>query len=244
MEQTMKILITGKNGFIARNAISYFKDRCEVLAISHEDRDDILNHACQNCDIVLHFAAVQRSEREEDFWSGNVEYTKKIVECLEKNVKKVPIIFSTSIGIDKPSVFATTKKIAEQLIRDYSKKQSVPVYVFKLNHIFGKWGKPDFNNVIATFCNNIVNSRPIVINNPATTLDFTYIDDLMADLDRFVMCDKRCMKVDDAYMETSIRYSRTLGEVVMSLGNALNGKEPKDEFEKKLFVTLDSYYEK
>lgn len=234
-----RFLITGKNGFLAKNVVTYFSGKYNCVTVSHTD-DKSLSEACRNCDFVFHLAAVQRSENDVDFWTGNVEYTNLLIKALEANHNCVPVLFSTSIGIDKPSVFATTKLEAERLLREYSRKNNIPVYIFKLNNIFGRWGKPDFNNVIATFSNNIANKEPLVVNNPGTTLDFTYVEDLMKDFNMVLNSNSTNSKKED-YLSTQIKYRKTLGEVIMSLGNAVNQRVPQDEFEAKLFKTLSFY---
>lgn len=239
MEKTKRFLITGENGFLARNVVKYFSDKYECIAVSHNDSKR-LSEACKVCDFVFHLAAVQRSENDADFWTGNVGYTQALIEALEASHNYVPVLFSTSIGIDKPSIFAETKLEAERLLRKYSRKYNIPVYIFKLNHIFGQWGKPDFNNVIATFCNNVANQKPIIIYNPGAVLDFTYVEDLMEDFNRILEMNS-IYRSRDNYLTAKIQYRRTLGEVVMSLGNAVNNQIPQDEFEKKLYKTLSFY---
>lgn len=234
-----QILITGKSGFLAQNVVKYFSDRYECIAVSHQDGGK-LSEVCKTCDFVFHLAAVQRSTKDKDFWMGNVTYTYDLIKLLETNHNCVPILFSTSIGIDKPSVFAETKLEAERLLREYSKKNGVPVYVYKLNNIFGQWGKPNFNNIIATFCNNLANKEPLIVNNPGTILYFTYIEDLMEDFDR-VFDSNGVVCGTDGYLTTSIKYKKTLGEVIMALGNAVNRYSPQDEFEEKLYKTLSFY---
>lgn len=233
----MNILVTGKNGFIAKNVIEYFGEKHNIYAVSH-DEDVLLEEYCNICDFVFHLAAVQRSQNEQDFWEGNVEYTQKLLSHLKKANNIVPILFSTSIGIDKKSIFADTKLEAERLIREYGLQNNIPVYIFKLNHIFGKYGKPNFNNVIATFCNNLANGQPICVNDPSVTLNFTYIDDLMSD---FNQCIELKSYVKDEYLYTKIQYSRTIGTVVMILGDIMNNKCMNDDFGEKLFRTYNSY---
>jgi len=51
------------------------------------------------------------------------------------------------------------------MIRKYCVRHGVRGYVFMLNHIFGKYGKLDFNNVIATFCEHAAMGKTIHVNN-------------------------------------------------------------------------------
>lgn len=235
----MKILVTGKNGFIAKNVIDYFGKNHKILSISHIDRDELLKKYCNECDFVFHLAAVQRSHNENDFWEGNVKYTEKIINFLSTNQKKPSIIFSTSIGIDKPSLFSETKLKAESLLRNFCKDNGNKLYVFKLNHIFGKYGKPNFNNVIATFCYNACNNQPIQINDPSTTLNFTYIDDLLLDFKKYLNYNGNHKQ---SYIICSIQYNKSLGEILFIIGKIMNNKlENFNEFEKKLMLCYCSY---
>lgn len=235
----MNILVTGKNGFIAKNVIHRLANKHNVMGVSHSDDDSLLESYCKNSDMIFHLAAVQRGVTEEEFFNGNVKYTKKLIYTLDRYNIKVPILFTTSIRIDdNESVFSKTKLEAEKLVRLYGKENSVKAYVYKLNNIFGEYGKENFNNVIATFCFNVVHHLPIVINNPAASLRFTYIQDLV---DEFEYIVDTKPEISGRYLYPNIQYKKTLGEIVKILGDIVNGTEQKNEFEKKLSKTLDFY---
>lgn len=235
----MNILVTGKNGFIAKNVIRRLGNQHNVMGISHSDGDDLLEKYCKDSDMIFHLAAVQRGDNNEDFVDGNVRYTKKIIDVLDKFNIKIPILFSTSVGIDdRSSVFSKTKLEAEKMVRSYGNRNNVNVYVYKLNHIFGEFGKENFNNVIATFCFNVAHKLPIVINDPAISLQFTYVQDLVDEFEYIV--DTR-YEVCEYYLYPNIRYQKTLGEVAKILGDIINGVVQNGEFEAKLSKTLCFY---
>ena len=232
------ILVTGKNGFIAKNIIEYCTQRkYKVLSVSHSDDLVLLEEYCKQCDIVFHTAAVQRTSCSADFYEGNVEYTSKLINGLAKSDKKIQIFFTTSIGIDKPSDFATTKLEAEKMLRSFSEESNVELYVYKLNNIFGKYGKPNFNNVVATYCYNVANGLPLLVNDPSAMIPFTYVEDLMIDFEN-------CLngKVDNNYyIKPSVIIKKTLGDVVKILGDIKNCTYANQDFEIKMKHTYDSY---
>lgn len=233
-----KILITGKNGFLAKNASEYFtKKGYEVLLISHNDSDELLEKYCKGCDYVFHFAAVQRAEKYEDFYQGNVEYTKKLIYFLSISDKNPKIIFSSSIAIDKESYFSKTKKEAEKLLREYAKKRNAQLYVFKLNNIFGKYGKINFNNVVATFCYNVSHDLPITINNPAALIPLSYVEDVMDEILLYI--DKEEM-VSENYITLSKQITKSLGEIVYYMSLIKQNVELKDD---KFYCNLLESYE-
>lgn len=237
----MNILITGKNGFIAKNLLETLSGQHNVMSISHNESEECLYRCCSKCDVIYHLAAVQRSENEEDFVNGNIIYTKKIIKAIEKSKNHVPVIFSSSTGIENNNIFAKTKLEAEKILREYGKKYEKNIVVFKLNNIYGKYGKPDFNNVIATFCNNVARSRPILIHNPATILKLTYIDDLMKDFVYILNDIDNYNDRYDEYILPSNIIEKTLGDIVKTIGDVCNGKV-YDEFSERIQKTLMSYY--
>lgn len=234
----MKVLITGKSGFIAKNIIEYLsKKGYELFTVSHNDSIVILEKYCSSCDFVFHLAAVQRAENVDDFWQGNVEYTELLISLLKKNYNKAPIVFSSSIAIEQATVFAKTKLKAEQLLREYSLENNIPVYIFKLNHIFGVYGKPNFNNVIATFCNNLAHNIPITVSDPSRKLQFTYIDDLMIDFEKCLTDNL----TNDYYLFPTKKYTYSLGEIIMMLGMIKNNERIDNEFYQDLYSTYLYY---
>lgn len=185
-------------------------------------------------DLIFHTAAVQRSDCEDDYWAGNVLYTKKLISCIHESMKKPVIIYTSTINIDYDTPFSRSKLEAERLLRKCSMEMGLRLYVFKLNNLFGKYGKPNYNNVIATYCYNMVNNLPIVVNDPSTEITFTYIEDLMADFESCLTGSLR----ERYYYITSIQYKKSLGEIVYLLGKIKSGEIfENDEFYDKLKAT-------
>ena len=203
----MKILVTGKNGFIAKNGIEFFQKNNKILAISHTDSDEVLEEYCSICDFVFHLSAVQRSTKKSDFVDGNINYTKKLIYYLKKSNNNAPILFSTSTSVDKPSLFSITKLEAEKLLREYANENNVLFYAFKLNHIFGKYGKPNYNNVVSTFCYNIANDKPIYLSDPNNKITITYIDDLIEQFNEIVQIQPRLCNVKYIYCDKQVEIS-------------------------------------
>lgn len=236
----MRTLVTGKSGFLAKNVIEFFKVKGhDVFAISHTDDDVILRKYCKKCDFIFHLAAVQRSQYENDFWQGNVEYTKKLLRYLEEENNYPAILFTTSTGIDKESYFSASKIAAEKLIREFGERHQCKVYIYKLNHIFGKYGKPNYNNVVSTFCYNIAKNIPLKVSDDSVKLNLTYVDDLLIDFYELIQSNKM---LPVKYAKPSKVYGITLGELAYKLSNIEN--EPYDELLEKLKLTIQYYGDK
>ena len=178
----INILITGADGFIAKN----LKERlgqvdCKIASYSRKSTYSFLNKSLINADIIFHLAGVNKSENSQDFTNGNINLAKYITGFIEKNKKKPRIIYSSSTQATLKNDYGVSKLKAENIFKLYSQRTGNQVFIFRLNGIFGKWSKPDYNSVVSTFCYRIIRSKPINIDGPSKPLKLTYIDDLMDD---------------------------------------------------------------
>lgn len=176
----MKILVTGADGFIAKNlivrmranGIEYYEYR---KSSNFKELEDLL---CKS-DIVFHLAGVNRSDNNNDFKEGNVDLTKSIVNILLESNKKKKIIFSSTSRAEEDTKYGQTKLAAEEEIKKLAKKKNINIEILRLPNIFGKWSRPDYNSVVATFIHRIQRNLPITLINPKNNLDLLYIDDLV-----------------------------------------------------------------
>lgn len=234
----MKIAVTGGTGFLGKNFINKFSDTNEIVLLPHDkfyDRKMLIG-----CEFLVHFAAVQKGKDYSEFYKGNVEYTKKILSDLETLNIKIPILFTNSIRASGNDFFSKTKRETVNLIKKYCSKNEVRGLIFLLNNIYGPYARWNHNNVIATYCYNLVKKKPIIINDPSTILELTYVDDLMQDIS-FAISDKSGI-AGDAIRPSNIS-CHSLGEIAMILGKIKNKVALNDVFEENIKKTF-SFYER
>lgn len=170
----MKILVTGSNGFIGSNLIVTLKESgYEVFTHDRSNTMDELATNIKKSDFVVHLAGVNRSTESDDFYIGNVDLTKSILDLLKKH-NEIPLLISSSIQAGNESDYGQSKKEAEEIVEAYEKS-----YIFRLHNVYGKWSRPNYNSVIATWCHNIARDLPIQINDPEVGIGFVYIDDVI-----------------------------------------------------------------
>ena len=182
----MKVLITGSNGFIGKNLklhLSAVKE-VETFCFNKEDSFSTFAEKIKTVDFIFHLAGINRSEKDEDFKSTNAELTflicQELIKIYKKTSKKIPILFSSSIQVNSNNIYGKTKKEAEEILLTMNKKYKIPIIIYRLPNVFGKWCKPNYNSVVATFCHNISSNLPIkIIKNK--TLNLVYIDDVIED---------------------------------------------------------------
>lgn len=254
----MKILVTGAKGFIGKNLVSQlrnigegkannYKISGEELTIFEYDVDsDIqeLDTYCREVDFVFHLAGVNRPKDPSEFMLGNYGSTSQLLNALKRHENRCPVMLSSSIQATLDNPYGESKRAGEQLMFDYAKETGAKVLVYRFPNVFGKWCRPNYNSVIATFCNNIANDLPIQINDASVKLNLVYIDDVVDELIA-ALCGYE--HYEDKFCSVKPIYTITLGEIVDLLSSFKNMQQDldipnvKDGFSKKLYSTYLSY---
>lgn len=179
----MRVLITGSNGFIGKNLAVRLGELggCDVIGF---DKEDSLADLCERvggADAVVHLAGVNRPTDVKEFAEGNADLTTRLCEFIAETGRKIPLIVSSSIQADRANPYGESKRSAEKAAEQLARRTGNPVTIYRLPNVFGKWCRPNYNSVVATFCNNIANDLPILINDPAAQLSLVYVDDVVAE---------------------------------------------------------------
>ena len=271
----MKILITGAKGFVGKNLVAALeniqngKDRTHpeltvetLYRYDIDSSEDLLLEAVKEADFVFHLAGVNRPEKEEDFITGNVDFSHKLLTMLKEANNTCPVMLSSSIqatlsGRYAGSKYAESKKRGEDLFFSYAEETGAEVLVYRFPNLFGKWCRPNYNSAVATFCHNIAHDLPITVSDTKIELELLYIDDLVAEmLDALAGKAHRCefdgvktiLCENGIFCAAPITHHVTLGEIVSHLESFRDQPKtliipemPSGSFAKKLYATYLSY---
>lgn len=206
----MKVLITGSNGFIAKNLISHLKelDDIQMYLFSKDDSLKILEAYVKEVDFIFHLAGVNRPQKNEEFYDGNCGLTKTIVEILISEKRSTPVLLTSSTQSLLENDYGKSKKEAENILLNYANTNSADVYIYRLPNVFGKWSKPNYNTVIATWCHNVANNIEIKVNNKDTVLSLVYVDDVIHSF-----LDSMNNRNKNQFITIDTIYEKTLGEI-------------------------------
>lgn len=253
----MNILVTGANGFVGKNLcsqlenISLNKARWYKVSsninifkydISSSEKD--LELYCEKADFVFNLAGVNRPKNSSEFMEGNFGFSEKLLTLLKKYDNRCPVMLSSSSQATLDNEYGQSKKAGEDLFFEYADETGVKVLVYRFPNLFGKWCKPNYNSVVATFCHNIANGLSITINDPDVMLNLAYIDDVV---DNLIAC-----LTGDEYHEGRFCYipevfKVRLGDIADILYSFDKGRQnlqiPRvsDKFKKALYSTFVSY---
>lgn len=177
----MKILVTGSNGFIAKNLIQFLSEKpeIEILKAHRGTRDQEFEQSVLAADWIIHLAGVNRPLNESEFAEGNTTLTEKIAQILQQANKKTPVILSSSIQVERDNPYGKSKLGGEQALVALNQAQGNPVYICRLANVFGKWSRPNYNSAVATFCYNVANDLPLQIHDENAVIRLVYVDDVV-----------------------------------------------------------------
>lgn len=274
----MKILVTGAKGFVGKNLCSQLNNIRlgkarqygdlqieEVMEYDLNSTPEELDRYCKEADFVYNLAGVNRPKEQSEFMDGNFGFASTLLKTLEKYKNTCPVMLSSSIqatleGRYAGSEYGKSKLAGEELFFDYGRRTSAKVLVYRFPNLFGKWCRPNYNSAVATFCNNIANDLPIVVNDSTVELELLYIDDLIDEMIAALQGKEHHAEFEGVntiltpagkYCAAPITHKKTLGEIVSLLEDfhaqpttLQMPKIPNGSFEKKLYSTYLSYLPK
>jgi UDP-2-acetamido-2,6-beta-L-arabino-hexul-4-ose reductase len=178
----MKVLVTGSNGFIGKNLRIRLGELEDYEAIEfNRDHSLVDLKACvEKCDAIVHLAGVNRPNDNKEFAEGNVDLTTHLCEMIAITGRKIPLIVSSSAQASFSNPYGESKRMAEEVCEKFYSASSNPISIFRLPGVFGKWCKPNYNSVVATFCHNIANHLQIQVNDRAALIRLVYVDDVVS----------------------------------------------------------------
>lgn len=241
-----KVLITGSRGFIGRNLLISLKftPGLEVFEFDIENSSDYLKKTLDNIDFVFHLAGVNRPVDVNDFNKHNTELTEYIVDYLIERKNFIPVVLSSSTQAELDNDYGRSKLEAESHIDRY-RKLGGEGYIYRFTNVFGKWCRPNYNSVVATFCDSIANGKEIIISDRNKELNLIHVDDIIKDFKRILS--GNIDEKNSSFLSVGPTYKVTLGEIAdliksfkdMSVSVMIPNME--NDFIRKLHSTYLSY---
>jgi UDP-2-acetamido-2,6-beta-L-arabino-hexul-4-ose reductase len=241
----MNVVVTGARGFIGRNLVQHLSFRKELniyMLDRSSDETDWKNYI-RDTNIVIHLAGVNRTTDPGEFDQVNLDLTAFILDKLEETGKTYKLLYASSTQATLNNDYGNSKKKAEEYLSSHIKNGEAAIY--RLPGVFGKWAKPNYNSVVATFCYNIAHSKEAIIHNKQSSLNLVYIDDV---------CDQFLKDIDTKIIPGNIEmkviypvYKITVGELASIIESFRESRknlflpEVGDPLTKKLYSTFLSY---
>ena len=248
---TLKVLVTGAHGFLGSNlVVALRRAGLDVATIDIRDDRDALLAGLRESRVVFHLAGVNRPQHDSEFLSGNVGSLEALLAAIDESAEKaagqdrplVVLASSMQAGLDNP--YGRSKLAAEQVLDAYVMRSGSRAVIYRLPGVFGKWCRPDYNSVVATFCHNIARGLPIVVSDPHRVVELVHVDDVVA---RFVTHLDVPAEGGITRGEVSPVFTISVGELAerlrtfRAMRDTLLVTDASDPLTRRLFGTYTSY---
>jgi UDP-2-acetamido-2,6-beta-L-arabino-hexul-4-ose reductase len=179
----IKIGITGQKGFIGTHLFNFMgiiKD--EVTRIPFEDdyflNEEVLKQFVRRCDVIVHLAALNRHKDPHTIYNTNIDLVRKLIAACEATKSKPHILFSSSTQEERDNVFGQSKREGREMLASWAEKNGTLFTGMIIPNVFGPFGDPYYNSVVATFCHQLTHNEEPRIDNDSQ-LKLIYIGDLV-----------------------------------------------------------------
>lgn len=170
----MTVGITGAAGFLGWHVAARLHALgIETVAATRETFDDHaqLRSFAANASCVLHLAGVNRASSDEEIYDGNLALAARLVSALAEEGRSTPVLYSNSTHSTTNTVYGTAKRESADTLAAYCASAGVPFLNLILPHLFGEFGRPNYNSAVTTFAHCLaVGEEPEVVRNGSLEL--------------------------------------------------------------------------
>ena len=178
----IKIGITGQAGFIGTYLYNYLdlKNDIESIAFndSYFDDEKLLDKFVSSCDVIVHLAAMNRHENPQELYDTNIRLVTQLIESVERTHSDLHILMSSSAQETRDNLYGKSKFEGRRLFIDWSRRNHGKFTGLIIPNVFGPFGKPYYNSVVATFAYQLTHNETPSIDIDAE-INLIYIHDLI-----------------------------------------------------------------
>ena len=209
------VLVTGSNGFVGKNLCIVLRQLKEIMLYEYDVKSKTaeLDGALQQVDCIIHLAGVNRPQNTDEFETGNVGSVEELCGKLKNFGRSPKIVLSSSIQAELDNPYGISKRRAEKVLQRFAENTGAECVIYRFKNLFGKWCRPNYNSVTATFCHNIANSIPIQISDPSNEIELTHIDNVVKALVREIVPGKPGFRFGEPLASTRV----SLGELAAKI---------------------------
>jgi len=217
-----RVLITGSDGFIGQNLRLLLSERqdLEVQCFTKQHTPAQLPEFVKHTDFIIHLAGVNRPQHPDEFQAGNVQLTQTLAYAVAHEAKAsgrdITVILASSTQAEQDNPYGLSKRQAEEVISKLALEPCVSLHVFRLPNVFGKWCKPNYNSVVATFCHNMARDLPVQVHDPNALLSLVHVDDVLSHFVA-IMDGKEPLLSPSGFAQVLPQYQITVGQLAQTL---------------------------
>ncbi|WP_349351031.1 MULTISPECIES: NAD-dependent epimerase/dehydratase family protein [unclassified Flagellimonas] len=239
-----KIGITGQAGFIGNHLYTTLSLRQDVELVNFErslfENIEMLSKFVSECDTIIHLAAMNRHEDPKVIYNTNLKLVDDLIAACEISKVTPHIIFSSSSQELKDNLYGQSKKEGKEKFMAWAAETGGKLSSLTIPNVFGPFGRPNYNSVVATFCHKVANNeKPTILNDGEVGL--IYINDLVQVFIDTIFGDQSSKPLNNNSFEVEIEPNHYIK--VSRILELLNGFK-SNYMEKGVFPNLEDHFEK
>ena len=182
----IRVGITGQSGFVGThlfNTLGLCPDKFERIFFNDAYFQDssMLSEFVSGCDTIVHLAALNRHNDPNVIYATNIELVVKLLHACENAAVKPHIIFSSSTQEEKDNLYGHSKREGRELFESWAAKNNSHFTGFVIPNVFGPFGNPYYNSVVATFCHQLTHNETPRIEVDGE-LKLIYVGELVSEI--------------------------------------------------------------
>lgn len=159
----IRVGITGQSGFIGSHLYNFLGLKDGVKRIPFEDKffgeRELLENFVRECDVIVHLAAMNRHPDPNVIFETNLNLVQQLISACETTQSKPHILFSSSSQEERENLYGQSKREGRILFEEWAKNNDASFTGLIIPNVFGPFGAPFYNSVIATFCHQLTHEE-------------------------------------------------------------------------------------
>jgi UDP-2-acetamido-2,6-beta-L-arabino-hexul-4-ose reductase len=182
----LKIGVTGQAGFVGThlyNTLALFPEEFERIDFQRDffDNETDLDVFVAQCDVIVHLAAMNRHNEPQVIYDTNIKLVQKLTDALTRTNSRAHVVFSSSTQEERDNLYGKSKKEGRELMVQWAKQAGGKFTGMIIPNVFGPFGHPNYNSVVATFCHKLTHGQTPVIEVDGA-MKLIYVGELVTEI--------------------------------------------------------------
>ncbi|AHW61321.1 epimerase [Draconibacterium orientale] len=239
----MKIGITGQAGFVGThlyNTLGLYPDKYERIPFEDDffKSEESLQQFVKQCDAIVHLAAMNRHKDPEVIYQTNIKLVNQLIEACEATQSAPHILFSSSTQEERDNLYGKSKQEGRELLEKWAENNNARFTGLVIPNVFGPFGQPYYNSVVATFCHQLTHNENPTIQTDGE-INLIYVAELVAEITGQIE-----RPVTDAQSPVTKYFVPNTSQIKVSALLDKLSEFKKNYFEKGIIPNLDEPFER
>lgn len=186
-----KVGITGQAGFVGThlyNTLGLYPNKFERISFEDAFFTDTqkLEKFVSSCDTIVHLAATNRHNDPEVIYKTNIGLVRQLILAMESTKSTPHVLFSSSTQEERDNPYGKSKKEGRKLLEQWAMKNKTRFTGLVIPNVYGPFGNPYYNSVVATFCHQLThNEQPKI--DVDVEMKLIYVNELVTEMTNHIL---------------------------------------------------------